>query len=67
MAKPKSRYLKFWAVTLLHTVVVMGLFLSQATPAFWGLVALVFLEGVYFGQLWSKPPRLRDPAYDSRE
>lgn len=67
MARRKPGRLKFWAVVVMHTVVLLGIFMSRATPAFWGLVVLVFLEWVYFGNLWSKPPRLRDPAYDSRE
>ncbi|AWN08833.1 hypothetical protein MLDJOKPK_00251 [Salmonella phage SPAsTU] len=66
MAKRKSR-LKFCAVVCLHVVVVLGIFLARATPPFWFLMFLVFLEGMYFGRLSCQPPLLRDPAYDNRE
>ncbi|ANZ48222.1 hypothetical protein ASESINO_209 [Erwinia phage vB_EamM_Asesino] len=59
--------LKIAALLVLHVLVLWGLLVISASPGLWVIILLIFIEGIYLGRLSTRPPLLRDPAYDDRE
>ncbi|AFQ96658.1 hypothetical protein STRATTON_210 [Erwinia phage vB_EamM_Stratton] len=68
MAKRRIKSkLKMGVLLSLHVLVVAGVLFADATPIMWLFIFLIFIEGIYVGRLTTRPPLLRDPAYDNRE
>lgn len=68
MAKRRSSSkVKIAVLVFLHVLVALGILTTDATPVMWLFILLIFIEGIYVGRLTSRPPLLRNSAYDSRE